>query len=73
MNQLKPQQMADSTLYRPEDNLSTRRAKKVYDFLISNGIDKERLSYIGFEGKFPLGTYPQYNRRVEIEITDIKE
>ncbi|MBQ4802234.1 OmpA family protein [Aquimarina sp. MMG015] len=73
INQLKPQQMADSTLYRPEDNLSTRRAKKVYDFLISNGIDKERLSYVGFEGKFPLGTYPQYNRRVEIEITDIKE
>ncbi|MDH7446471.1 OmpA family protein [Aquimarina sp. 2201CG14-23] len=74
INELKPQQMADSTLYKSDEmNLSTRRAKKVYDFLISHGIDKNRLSYIGFEGKFPLGTYPQYNRRVEIEITDIKE
>jgi len=73
IHELKPMQMADSTLYRPEDKLSTRRAKKVYDFLISNGIDKERLSYVGFEGKFPIGKYPQYNRRVEIEITDIKE
>lgn len=53
------------------DNLSERRAKKVYNYLVENGIDKARLSYIGFEGKYPLGGDPKNDRRVEIEITGL--
>ncbi len=56
------------------ENLSTMRAKAVYDFLIRNGIDKKRLSYVGLAHRFPL--VPEHtaedlttNRRVEIKIT----
>ncbi|RYD57905.1 MAG: OmpA family protein [Sphingobacteriales bacterium] len=68
---------------RPGDNmndeymmLSTQRAKTVYDYLVANGIDKSRLSYIGFAGKRPLIS-PELNeidrsmnRRVEIRILE---
>ncbi len=50
------------------NNLSERRAKSIYNYLIESGIDKERLSYIGFEGKYPLNGDPKNDRRVEIEI-----
>jgi outer membrane protein OmpA-like peptidoglycan-associated protein len=55
-------------------DLSTNRAKEVYDFLIVNGIDKNRISYAGYGMKQPM-VYPekskndQYrNRRIEFVI-----
>ncbi len=53
------------------NNLSERRARKIYQFLKKNGIASKRLSYIGFEGEFPLGGDPKFDRRVEIEITEL--
>jgi len=37
-----------------EMDLSKRRALTVYNYLVNKGIKKERLSIIGFGGKFPL-------------------
>jgi outer membrane protein OmpA-like peptidoglycan-associated protein len=55
-------------------DLSVNRAKAVYQYLIDNGIDKNRLSFQGFAHRFPL-VYPEdteekktLNRRVEIKI-----
>lgn len=50
--------------------LSTNRAKKVYTFLINNGIEGERLSYEGMAAKFPRNKYPEDDRRVEIEVME---
>ncbi|MGZ9675312.1 OmpA family protein [Flavobacterium sp. GNP001] len=60
----------------PNDiKLSTRRAKAVRDYLISNGISQQRLSYKGFGSNKPLFILPEKNekeraanRRVEILI-----
>ncbi|MFN6037551.1 MAG: OmpA family protein [Bacteroidota bacterium] len=57
-----------------EYNLSENRAKAINDYLVSKGINENRLSYIGLGHKEPL--YPnelsmeeqQANRRVEIRI-----
>ncbi len=56
-----------------DDNplLSENRAKTIYDYLIRSGIDSNRLSYVGFQGKFPLHKTPEDDRRVEIEIVKI--
>lgn len=57
-------------------NLSESRAKAIYDFLIHNGIDKERLEYKGYgrtKPKIAIETTPeeeQINRRVEIKILE---
>ena len=55
------------------NNLSVNRAKAVYDYLIKNGINKKRLSYIGFGSQYKL--VPEIteedlstNRRVEIKV-----
>lgn len=56
--------------------LSSNRAKAVYDYLIEGGIDAKRMSYIGFGSKFKR--FPEersareedLNRRVEIYIVD---
>ncbi len=54
--------------------LSENRAKRIYDFLVSKGIDAKRLSWKGFGGNFPIykeyidETYCKFNRRVEIKI-----
>ena len=55
-------------------NLSVNRARAIYEYLISNGIDRNRLSYRGFGHRRPL-VYPEdteerrtTNRRVEIKI-----
>lgn len=37
-----------------EMDLSQRRARTVYSYLVNKGIKKERLSTIGFGGKYPL-------------------
>lgn len=58
-----------------DDNLSTKRAKRVYDYLIGNGIVADRLSYRGFSSTQPIYPLPENtveeqkaNRRVEILI-----
>jgi len=62
---------AFSDIYPEEMTLSTRRAKRIFDYLIFKGVDESRLSYVGFEGQYPLGKGPKYDRRVEVEIIAI--
>lgn len=52
-------------------NLSEARAKAIYSYLISKGIDASRLSYKGMKGDFPTGLGDKYDRRVELQITKI--
>ncbi|QKJ62962.1 OmpA family protein [Flavobacterium sp. M31R6] len=56
-------------------DLSTQRAKAICKFLEYNGIDKSRMTFIGFGSSKPLYALPEKteaereaNRRVEIEI-----
>lgn len=56
-------------------DLSTQRAKAIYKFLEFNGIDKSRMTFIGFGSSKSLFPLPEKteeereaNRRVEIEI-----
>ena len=56
-------------------DLSTNRAKVVYDYLINNGIDADRLNYRGFGSTSPIYALPEKdemeriaNRRVELRI-----
>ncbi len=58
-----------------EDNLtlSNNRAKAVYDFLIQNAIDAERLTYKGFGETMPIDSNEteegrRQNRRTEFEV-----
>lgn len=58
-----------------EQQLSVNRAKLVYDYLLKNGIEPERLSYKGYgnsEMLFPFPGAPEeqqaQNRRVEIRV-----
>lgn len=59
-----------------EYRLSENRAKAVYDYLVSKGIDKERMEYKGFGISEPLAWHERSladenkNRRVEIRVTD---
>lgn len=50
------------------ENLSVSRAKRTYDFLIFKEIDKDRLSYEGLKGLYPLGGPKALDRRIEIEV-----
>lgn len=61
----------------PKDrtDLSTQRAKAIYNFLVTNKIEKSRLSYKGFGSSQPIFPLPEKdeteraaNRRVEIAI-----
>lgn len=56
-------------------DLSTQRAKAIYKFLEFNGIEKSRMSFVGYGSSKPLYVLPEKteqereaNRRVEIEI-----
>jgi outer membrane protein OmpA-like peptidoglycan-associated protein len=56
-------------------DLSTQRAKAIYKFLEFNGIEKSRMTFVGFASTKPLYLLPEKNeaereanRRVEIEI-----
>ncbi|MCB0662787.1 MAG: OmpA family protein, partial [Saprospiraceae bacterium] len=54
-------------------DLSTRRAKAVYDYLVKAGITKERLSYKGFGETQPIADNKtdegrQQNRRTEFQV-----
>lgn len=58
-------------------DLSTQRAKAIHNFLVSNEIDKNRLSYKGFGSTQPIHPLPEKdetqraaNRRVEILIVE---
>jgi outer membrane protein OmpA-like peptidoglycan-associated protein len=57
-----------------DQKLSEQRAKKVMKYLIQNGIDRERLTFVGFGNTKPLYPKPknskeeQANRRVEVMI-----
>lgn len=58
-------------------DLSTQRAKAIYNFLVHNEIQKERLSYKGFGSSMPIYSIPEKdeqeraaNRRVEILIVE---
>ena len=53
--------------------LSDRRAKRVFDYLVEQGAPADRLSYVGFGSKLPVGVNTTeegraQNRRVEIEV-----
>jgi outer membrane protein OmpA-like peptidoglycan-associated protein len=54
--------------------LSENRAKRIYEVLVSKGINANRLSWKGFGGEFPIykeyvdETYCKFNRRVEIKV-----
>lgn len=55
--------------------LSQNRAKSVYDYLISKGIDAERLKFVGYGETAPIDSNEsaegrQNNRRTEIKILD---
>jgi outer membrane protein OmpA-like peptidoglycan-associated protein len=50
-------------------NLSVARAKFMYNYLEKQGVDKNRMKYVGMRRKFPLGGDPKLDRRVEILIT----
>ncbi|SFB09443.1 OmpA family protein [Flavobacterium swingsii] len=51
--------------------LSSNRAKVVYNFFVVKKIDKNRMIYKGYGNAQPLGKEPQYDRRVELVITKI--
>jgi outer membrane protein OmpA-like peptidoglycan-associated protein len=55
-------------------NLSEERAETVRDYLVNNGIEKERIDVIGLGATHPIGdnlseSGREKNRRVEIKIT----
>jgi outer membrane protein OmpA-like peptidoglycan-associated protein len=54
-----------------EYNLSYARAMVVYQYLIKNGINANRLSFKGMMGNFPLGKGDKSDRRVELQVTSI--
>jgi outer membrane protein OmpA-like peptidoglycan-associated protein len=50
-------------------NLSLNRAKTVYNYLRSNGVNRLRMQYSGKGNKYPLGQGDQMDRRVEFYIS----
>jgi outer membrane protein OmpA-like peptidoglycan-associated protein len=63
----------------PKDDilLSSKRAKAVMDYLVSKGVEKERIQYIGYGANRPIYRIPEkngyealMNRRVEIVIKE---
>lgn len=58
------------------DELSSKRAKAVYDYLVSKGIPKRRISYKGYGKRNPIASNKtregrKRNQRVEIKILDV--
>lgn len=58
------------------DYLSSKRAKKIYDYLVDKGIDPERLSHQGYGFTQPL-RFPEkndddtyQNRRIEVKVLE---
>lgn len=63
----------------PEFNLSTRRAKRVFDYLVEHGISEKRIAYQGYgnwEMRYPNARSEKQqaqNRRVEIRVLEEEE
>ena len=53
-------------------NLSLSRARYIYSYFLKKGVDKKRMKYTGLKHLYPLGGDTKFDRRVEIEITKIK-
>ena len=53
-------------------NLSLSRARYIYSYFFKKGVDKKRMKYTGLKHLYPLGGDTKFDRRVEIEITKIK-
>ena len=53
-------------------NLSLSRARYIYSYFLKKGINKKRMKYTGLKHLYPLGGDTKFDRRVEIEITYIK-
>ena len=53
-------------------NLSLARARYIYEYFMKNGVSRKRMKYVGLKHKYPLGGEPKFDRRVEIEITSIR-
>jgi outer membrane protein OmpA-like peptidoglycan-associated protein len=53
-------------------NLSLSRARYIYSYFLKKGVDKKRMKYTGLKHLYPLGGDTKFDRRVEIEITYIK-
>ena len=49
--------------------LSSNRAKAVYNYLIKKGVDSKRLRYKGYGNKKPLGFDADLDKRVEFYVT----
>ena len=66
----------EAQLQKWEKELSSNRAKVIYDFLLENNVEKERLTYKGYNNSqmvFPEARNEKdqaFNRRVEIRILD---
>lgn len=52
-------------------NLSVERARFIFKYFEDQGINRNRMKYVGMRRKFPLGGEDKYDRRVEILITHI--
>ena len=55
------------------EDLSLQRAKEIYLYLVDNGVEPERMTFIGLGGKYPkvreiTESDKTQNRRVEIKI-----
>ena len=50
--------------------LSVNRALSVYKYLAYRRVPKNRMTYKGYGNKVPLGKEPEYDRRVELVITN---
>lgn len=53
-------------------NLSLARARYIYEYFMKNGVSRKRMKYVGLKHKYPLGGEPKFDRRVEIEITSVR-
>lgn len=59
----------------PAMDLSSKRAQKIYSYLVRNGIADERMTFKGYSNKSPhplykKDLYDSHHRRVEIEILE---
>jgi outer membrane protein OmpA-like peptidoglycan-associated protein len=54
-----------------ERNLSINRAKRVFSYFRSKGINPYRMAFKGYGNHFPLGKGDEFDRRVELQITKL--
>jgi outer membrane protein OmpA-like peptidoglycan-associated protein len=52
-------------------NLSVARARFIFKYLEDQGINRNRMKYVGMRRRYPLGGDPELDRRVEILVTYI--